>query len=556
MKPLNLDNSPCSPVSSNCVIWAGPNIPCIKLCTGDTVSDIVYKLATELCTIMDYLKVDSYDLSCFNLASCKPNDFQELLQFLIDRICALENIDATVVTTRTESTNTSTTRSAVVSDYLLTSASCFGGETVTLVDYVDQIGNRICGIVTEIAIINSGINSLDVRVTALESAPTPSFVIPSFILQCSIGTIIPVLAAGSTQDIDVVLSRFINEEWCPYKAVFDSPTNLSNAITSQCILGTDDSEALKYTSPGTQMQVAYPAYVAAPSTLAEAVNNLWIALCDVRNAGDELVTVTAGNNVTVTATTTVVGADEVIDYTIDAKDTVVAAGDNVSVTSVTSPTDVTTYTINAKESIVVGTDDIVVTPVTVGNDTTYTVSRPKLNFYQETVSEVEVRLSPVPSVSVYHFPVGYNNLTYTNTSGSTKTFVVHVSYEVASSSGMSTIANDNHLVNWVDAAIIKTVLAVDTVEYEAYSRLDLLGSLYDGIGGGSEVNFTTPEQVVTTPSNNAVEFRFGNGLMTDTVSFFKMLTLNNNETVSLKFKTLSNTTNSNLFKAQILVQEL
>lgn len=554
MKPLNLDNSPCSPVSSNCVIWAGPNIPCIKLCTGDTISDVVYKLATELCTIMDYLKVDSYDLSCFNLASCKPNDFQELLQFLIDRICALENIDPTTVVTTT-TTTTPSNKSAVVTDYLMTAAPCFGGGTVTLVDYVDQIGNKICSIVTDIAIINSGINSLDIRVTALESAPTPSFVIPSFILQCSIGTIIPVLAAGSSQDIDVVLSRFINEEWCPYKAVFDSPTNLSNAITSQCILGTDDAEALKYSAPGTQMQVAYPAYVAAPTTLAEAVNNLWIALCDVRNAGDELVTVTAGNNVTVTATTTVVGADEVIDYTIDAKDTVVVAGDNVSITSVTSPTDVTTYTINAKESIVVGADDIVVTPVTVGNDTTYTVSRPKINFYQQAVGVVNVTADPVPDPTVYHFPIGYNALSYTNTSGSTKTFTVHVSY--LSVIGPFSLVDDNKFYNSLDGAIVTTAFAVDTVEYEsAGGRIQVLASLYDGPLNTDVVNIGTAEQVVTTPSSNPVEFRFSMADLPKQVSFFKVVTLNNGESVSLKFRTSNPAQVAYMAQAQILVQEL
>ena len=62
MKPLNLDNSPCSPTSSNCVIWQGPDLACIKLCKGDTVSDVIAKLATELCTIMDMLNVTNYDL--------------------------------------------------------------------------------------------------------------------------------------------------------------------------------------------------------------------------------------------------------------------------------------------------------------------------------------------------------------------------------------------------------------------------------------------------------------------------------------------------------------
>jgi hypothetical protein len=86
MKPLNFDNSPCSPISSNCVIWQGPNLDCIKLCTGDTVSDVVAKLATELCTIMDQLNISNYDLSCFDLVGCKPDTYQAFLQFLIDQV--------------------------------------------------------------------------------------------------------------------------------------------------------------------------------------------------------------------------------------------------------------------------------------------------------------------------------------------------------------------------------------------------------------------------------------------------------------------------------------
>ena len=558
MRPLNLDNSPCSPISSNCVIWAGNNIPCINLCTGDTVSDVVFKLATELCTIIDYLNVSSYDLACFNLASCKPNNFQELLQFLINRICALENIDVAVIRPST-STAAVANKSAVVTDYLLTAASCFGGGTVTIVDYVDQIANRICTIVTEISIINSGINSLNVRVTTLESTPVPTFVIPSFILQCNIGTIIPVLAAGTTQDIDIVISRFINEEWCPYKAVFDTFPNLSNAVLSQCILGTDDSEALRFTSPGTQMQVAYPSYVASPITLANAINNLWLALCDVRNGGTELTTITAGDNITVTPVVTIVGSDQVTDYTIDGKDTIVVAGDNTVVTPTGPVAGVTTYTIDTKEAIVVGADDIVVTPLALGLGVTqYTVSRPKLNFYEEVIGEVQVALSAVPSVSTYHFPTGYNVLSYTNTSGVAKTFAVHVSYEVANTSGMSIFLQNDEIANWVDGAIIKTVLAVDTIEYECYGgRVEILGSIYDSPAPiPSAVNLTTAEKVITNISLTPVEFRFGSGLSANTLSIFKMVTLNNNESVSLKFKTLSNTTNSILFKAQIFIQEL
>ena len=85
MKPLNYDNSPCSPISSNCVIWQGPDLHCIKLCAGDTVSDVIANLATELCTIMEQLDITNYDLSCFNLVACPPNTFEALIQFLIEK---------------------------------------------------------------------------------------------------------------------------------------------------------------------------------------------------------------------------------------------------------------------------------------------------------------------------------------------------------------------------------------------------------------------------------------------------------------------------------------
>ena len=495
MKPLNLDNSPCTPTSSNCVIWSGPNIPCINLCTGDTISDVVYKLALELCAVLDTLKVTNYDISCFNLAACAPNNFQELIQFLITRICELENIDpATVVTTSSTSA-----KSAGVTDYLMTADPIFGGGTVTLVDYIILIANKISEIVVNISVTNAGIANLDVRVATLESTPAPVFTLPSFILSCNIGTIIPVLAAGSTQSIDTVIERFINEEWCPTKAVLGSSTDLTNAVLAQCVAGTDLALAEQYTTPGVVMQVAYPAYIGAPTTISEVIENLWIALCDLRDR---------------------------IEFF--EKESVVAAGDNVTVsTSVVA--NVTTYTVNALDSIVVGADDIVVTPsAPVAGVTTYTVSRPKINFYQEALGLVDVSLDPVVDQTIYHFPIGYNGLTYTNTSGVTKSFAVHASFD--SVIGATTLINTSNVKNYLAGAIISTAFAVDTIQYESEGAwTEVVGALFDGPGPADLVGIGTLEQVIT---------------------------LANGESVSLKFRTTAIAEPANILKAQILVQEL
>ncbi len=273
MKPLNLDNSPCSPISSNCVIWQGPDIPCIKLCTGDTVSDVVFKLATELCTIIDQLNVSNYDLSCFASSACPPADFQALIQYLINQICTSQGI--TVDTTKSVSG---------CPDCLIEVASCFvqpGVATMQLIDYVKMIANKICSLVFEIAAINASITNLDIRVTSLESTPPPTLTLPSIPVDCTLSSTI--IAPGSYV-IDQVLNALINDNtygYCALKAATGEPVAITSAVLSQCIADTDLS--LEF---GTQFQVAYAGtWITAASlnTAADAINNLWVAVCDIYN---------------------------------------------------------------------------------------------------------------------------------------------------------------------------------------------------------------------------------------------------------------------------------
>jgi len=281
MKPLNLDNKPCSPISSNCVIWQGPDIPCIKLCSGDTVSDVVAKLATELCTVLDVLNVTNYDLSCFNLTACGPNDFQALIQFLIEQICALQTEVTTVSDPATSPINTTKSTGA---ETLVTIADCFvvGGVTVmTVSEYAQAIGTKVCSLVTQISTIESNITNLDLRVTALESAPVPTFTLPSIPVDCTLsGTVI----SPGNYAIDQVLNALLNDDtygYCALKAATGLPSEISSAVLSQCIADTDLS--LEF---GTQFQVAYAGtWVTSGSlnTAADAINNLWIAICDVYN---------------------------------------------------------------------------------------------------------------------------------------------------------------------------------------------------------------------------------------------------------------------------------
>ena len=297
MKPLNYDNSPCSPISSNCVIWQGPDIPCIKLCSGDTISEVVYKLALELCTVLDTLNVTNYDLSCFNLTACGPNDFQALIQFLIEQICALQTEVNNIADPATSTViNTTKTTGA---ETLVTVASCFviGGITVmTVSEYAQAIGTKVCSLVSQIATINSSILSLDNRVTALESAPAPVFTLPSIPVDCTLsGTIV----SPGTYTIDAVLNALLNDNtygYCALKSATGEASAITAAVLSQCIADADLSLVF-----GTAFSVAYAGTWVTSSNLdtaADAINNLWIAICDVYNYVST-VTVSVDNTATV-----------------------------------------------------------------------------------------------------------------------------------------------------------------------------------------------------------------------------------------------------------------
>jgi hypothetical protein len=275
MKPLNLDNRPCSPISSNCVIYQGPDIPCIKLCTGDTVSDIIAKLGTELCTIMDQLNVTNYDLSCLDINACPPADFQALIQLLIDKIC-----EANGVTVTPE-------KASGCPDCVVSVAPCFvqGNQTtMQLVDYVQMIANRVCSILDQINVINNQITNLDNRVTVLENTPPPTFTLPSIDTEC-LATYMGNLASAP---IDQVLNTLLNNDTIGYCALIQAtgePAEILSAVASQCISSTDPSLASlsEGDSPVEPMSTYYNGtWINSAVTAADAINNLWISICDIR----------------------------------------------------------------------------------------------------------------------------------------------------------------------------------------------------------------------------------------------------------------------------------
>lgn len=269
MKPLNLNKESCNPISSNCVVWQGPDIECINLCKGDSVTEVVYKLATELCDLLEKFNVDNYDISCFNLLECAPDDFEGLIQLLIDKVCACCG-ETPIVDPGTGALGCPDCEVNICSEFFYQNPQ---GDTITtmqLKDYVVAIGNRVCQLIGQIDTINSTLQNHETRIINLENAPVPTVDIPQIQPNC-------VLPSQFT-DIDVVLDA-LEEQFCELRTATGNPQAIYQAILQQCA-GLNNANQLS--GSGTMSNI--PGWSASISNLANAMNNVWLTICDIRSA--------------------------------------------------------------------------------------------------------------------------------------------------------------------------------------------------------------------------------------------------------------------------------
>jgi hypothetical protein len=271
MKPTNIHKHGCNPISSNCVIWQGPDIDCIELCKGDTVSDVVFALATELCALMEMFDVTNYELDCLGLGECAPKDFQALIQLLIDKVCACCDIDPIDPKLPTE--GCPDCEVTVCSDFYYQNSS---GDTITtmqLVDYVRAIGNKVCDLILEIHTINLTLDNHETRITILEEAEPPIYTPPQVTPCTQLG--LPLVPT----EMNIALQELM-DQYCVFVQVVGTVVDIQGAIAFQCI-GLAGLPQLS--DPGSNMD-NLAGWEDTPATLEDTIRNMWLTICDMRAA--------------------------------------------------------------------------------------------------------------------------------------------------------------------------------------------------------------------------------------------------------------------------------
>jgi hypothetical protein len=281
MKPYNSssDKENCSPISSNCVIWQGPDLSCINLCKGDSVSDVVYKLATELCAIKESTDLTDLELNCLlDLCDNTPNPqltIAAILQVIIDGLCC--SVDSLTQTTNglTDKTNNLYSEPELILPECLQYIDPATGLPVTtlvLSEYAVLTAQSLCDLRATVNIQTNQITSIDNRVTVLENEP--GYVLPLVTPTCTYGTVI----SGVPAEMNVVVTN-LDVAVCQLSSSIGSTTNILNAASQQCaLLGSQTA----LSQSGTMSSLT--GWNNTINNLAQSMQNLWLTVCDMRAA--------------------------------------------------------------------------------------------------------------------------------------------------------------------------------------------------------------------------------------------------------------------------------
>lgn len=281
MTPYNSSSNKenCTPISSNCVIWQGPNISCINLCNGDSISDVVYRLALQVCAFQGEVGLDDVDFACLiNVCNNTPAvpatiTIPTALNLLASRVCCLNDIIDNLPTPGSSNYVEPTLNLAACLKYTDPTT----GQLVTSLienQYVTLLGNKLCDLTGIVTTHTTAIAKLTTDVETLQNAA--GYVPPTITPKC-------VLPAVPTA-MNTILSA-VETQFCSLVTALGSNAQLGAAAVSQC---PNLSAAPALNSTGTMSSIT--GWNTTITTLAQSIQNLWITVCDMRGVMNGLLT--------------------------------------------------------------------------------------------------------------------------------------------------------------------------------------------------------------------------------------------------------------------------
>ena len=259
----------CNPISSNCVVWQGPDLPIIGLCNGDTVSDVIAKLADKLVEVTDSVSITGVDLSCLQLSTA-PETIEDLFQVIVNEICSLGSRCDDLEAGGGGSTGTSEIIASLPACLQFTNAQNDLVTQLPIDEYAELVAAKVCELIADITTLETTVNDHETRITTLENATGSDYTTPQITPSC-------VLPAVPT-DIDVVLDE-LEDQFCTLNDTLGGSTSLLASSTYQCDLLASDNQLA-----GSGTMSSLEGWNIPVNNVAQSLTNMWLTICDMRAA--------------------------------------------------------------------------------------------------------------------------------------------------------------------------------------------------------------------------------------------------------------------------------
>ena len=270
----------CDNISSNCVVWQGPDITCIDLCTGDTITDVTHKLATKVCKLItdgvtSNPSLAGLDLTCLNIPGITPTEFIPVLQAMVTQICA--NTGTGQVPN--SSSNLSASAQVQADLPIMTLPACLqyndpSGNPVTTLRldlFATLISQQVCTNLASIQVINTTLTSYSSRLDILEACvlPCSSAVVEKQVVPTCI------MNVGVLTDVSVLLLA-LEVRFCALETAVGLPAAINLAIGQTTITSSTLSLSGNKAAYG-----AIGGWNSTVTSLAQSVQNSWIVMDDL-----------------------------------------------------------------------------------------------------------------------------------------------------------------------------------------------------------------------------------------------------------------------------------
>ena len=210
-------NDSVDPQFSSNTFWDGPDIACLKICNGQSISKVIYTIANQVCDLLAPLNLSTLTLDCaleiLNKKDAPNRTIQNVLQLLIDNSCGLkkliDNLQLQVDGTKTDD--------FVIDLKCLKTSNSFGS-TITLNrdETMQLFVNEICSLKSNQSYLDGRMTSIQNQMDAIDLKPV--------ITELSIATcVFPTILPTSQQVVKV------STDYCNYKTLVGATIDIATA---------------------------------------------------------------------------------------------------------------------------------------------------------------------------------------------------------------------------------------------------------------------------------------------------------------------------------------